>query len=93
MEPIQVGQDIAVVARLMGFWWLNACRIVYTVDKPAEFGFAYGTLDWHKQRRLWRGLSGQQRDVAATRRKRGVLLATGFGDLATEGRCWAPQPA
>jgi uncharacterized protein (UPF0548 family) len=34
--PIQVGQDVAVVARLMGFWWLNACRIVYTVDKQAS---------------------------------------------------------
>jgi uncharacterized protein (UPF0548 family) len=45
--PIQVGQDVAIVARLMGFWWLNACRIVYTVDKPAEFGFAYGTLPGH----------------------------------------------
>jgi len=23
-----------VVARIGGFWWLNACRIVYTIDEP-----------------------------------------------------------
>jgi Recombinase zinc beta ribbon domain/Recombinase len=49
--------------------------------------------DWHKQRRLWRGLFGQRLDVAATGRKRGVLLATGFGVFATDGRCRTPQPA
>ena len=49
--------------------------------------------DWHKQRRLWRGLSGQRLDVAATERKRGVLLATRFGAFATDGRCRTPQPA
>jgi hypothetical protein len=33
-------------------------------------------LDWHKQRRMWRGLYGQGLNVAATGRKRGVVLAT-----------------
>ena len=32
-------------------------------------------LDWHQQRRLWRGLSGQGRNVAATGCKRGERLA------------------
>ena len=49
--------------------------------------------DWHKQRRLWRGLSGQRLDVAATERKRGVLLATRFGDFVTDGLCRTSQPA
>ena len=49
--------------------------------------------DWHKQRPLWRRLSGQRLDVAATERKRGVLLATGFGDCVTDGLCRTPQPA
>src|SRR5215510_6001960 len=31
--PIQAGQVVAVVARLFGLWWLNACRIVYVVDE------------------------------------------------------------
>src|SRR5262249_15687524 len=29
--PIQAGQVVAVIARLFGLWWLNACRIVYVV--------------------------------------------------------------
>ena len=34
----------------LGFWSLNACRIVYTIEEtgPIErFGFAYGTLPDH----------------------------------------------
>ena len=48
--PIQVGQVVAVIARLFRLWWLNACRIVYVVDKEERvkrFGFAYGTLPEH----------------------------------------------
>src|SRR5262249_25934505 len=30
--PIQAGQVVAVIARLFGLWWLNACRIVYVVS-------------------------------------------------------------
>jgi len=50
--PIQAGQVVAVVARLFGLWWLNACRIVYVVDEPGpvqRFGFAYGTLPEHAE--------------------------------------------
>jgi uncharacterized protein (UPF0548 family) len=50
--PIQAGQVVAVVARLFGLLWLNACRIVYVVneDKPVKrFGFAYGTLPEHAE--------------------------------------------
>lgn len=38
---------IAVVARSIGVWWLNACRIVYVIDEQTRFGFAYGTLPAH----------------------------------------------
>src|SRR5262249_38812202 len=31
--PIQAGAVVAVVARSMGLWWLNACRIVYVVQE------------------------------------------------------------
>jgi uncharacterized protein (UPF0548 family) len=50
--PIQVGQVVAVTARLFGLWWLNACRIVYVVDEAGpvqRFGFAYGTLPEHAE--------------------------------------------
>lgn len=48
--PIREGELVAIVARSFGLWWLNACRIVYTVDEGAaqpKFGFAYGTLPDH----------------------------------------------
>ena len=52
--PIRTGQTVAMIARALGLWWLNACRIVYLIDETAEggavvrrFGFAYGTLDAH----------------------------------------------
>ncbi len=48
--PLEAGQDIAIVGRAVGFWWLNACRIIYTVDESGDttrFGFGYGTLPGH----------------------------------------------
>ncbi|GAC1469177.1 MAG: DUF1990 domain-containing protein [Isosphaeraceae bacterium] len=51
--PIEDGEMVAVVARLLGLWWLNACRVVYVVDEPGpirRFGFAYGTLPDHSAR-------------------------------------------
>jgi uncharacterized protein (UPF0548 family) len=48
--PIQVGEVVAMQARVFGIWWLNACRIVYVIDEhgPVQrFGFAYGTLAAH----------------------------------------------
>jgi uncharacterized protein (UPF0548 family) len=51
--PIQVGAVVAIVARTVGLWWLNACKIVYVVDEPGpirRFGFAYGTLPDHAGR-------------------------------------------
>jgi uncharacterized protein (UPF0548 family) len=50
--PTQAGQVVAVIARLFGLWWLNACRIVYVVDEQGpvqRFGFAYGTLPEHAE--------------------------------------------
>lgn len=48
--PIRQGEVVAIVARSLGVWWLNACRIVYLLDEQHEtrkFGFAYGTLPDH----------------------------------------------
>lgn len=50
--PVQTGQVVAVIARLFGLWWLNACRIVYVIDEQGpvkRFGFAYGTLPEHAE--------------------------------------------
>lgn len=47
--PIQVGEVVAMQAKVMGLWWLNSCRIVYVVDNQDKFGFAYGTLPGHAE--------------------------------------------
>jgi uncharacterized protein (UPF0548 family) len=43
----RAGQTLAMVARAFGVWWTNACRVVYTIDEPTRYGFAYGTLLEH----------------------------------------------
>jgi uncharacterized protein (UPF0548 family) len=48
--PIRTGEVVAVLAHVAGLWWLNACRIVYTINEVGpitKFGFAYGTLPDH----------------------------------------------
>ena len=49
--PLTVGTTVGVLVPLLGFWLLNACRIVYVIDEQqaalARFGFAYGTLPGH----------------------------------------------
>jgi uncharacterized protein (UPF0548 family) len=47
--PLQPGTVVAVLVRHLGFWSLNGCRIVYTVERDDEFGFAYGTLTNHAE--------------------------------------------
>jgi uncharacterized protein (UPF0548 family) len=45
--PIEAGVSVAVLISHLGFWSMNASRIVYVVDdtEPRKrFGFAYGTL-------------------------------------------------
>ncbi len=51
--PIQEGSTVAVLVRHLGFWSLNASRIVYVIDEDGadkRFGFAYGTLRQHAER-------------------------------------------
>lgn len=49
LEPNTV---VAISAWVGAFWWSNACRILYTMDKPGpprRFGFAYGTIVGHAE--------------------------------------------
>ncbi len=51
--PLEQGQVVAMLAHVYGLWWLNACRIVYSVDEASpvrRYGFAYGTLPGHVER-------------------------------------------
>lgn len=45
--PIETGATVAVKARAFGSWSLNASRVIYVIDEPRRFGFAYGTLPDH----------------------------------------------
>jgi len=67
--PIKEGQVVAILARSIGLWWLNACRIVAVVneDGPVKrFGFAYGTLPDHAG-------SGEERFQVEWDRKEGSV--------------------
>ncbi len=48
--PLRQGEQLAVIGRAFGLWWLNACRVVYTLDDRhvlPRFGYAHGTLSDH----------------------------------------------
>ncbi|GAC1667602.1 MAG: hypothetical protein NVS9B4_23480 [Candidatus Acidiferrum sp.] len=50
--PIDAGASVAVLVAHLGFWSLNACRIVYVIEEQGSlemFGFAYGTLPDHAE--------------------------------------------
>jgi uncharacterized protein (UPF0548 family) len=59
-------QTVATRIHHFGFWSLNACRVVYTIEDQRRFGFAYGTLqdhaecgeerfsiEWHEDDSVW----------------------------------------
>jgi len=45
--PIVKGRNVALLIEHFGFYSLNAAKIVYTIDEPNCYGFAYGTLTSH----------------------------------------------
>lgn len=45
--PVEVGSTITVRSSQAGFHTLLACRVVWIVDEPRRFAFAYGTLPGH----------------------------------------------
>ncbi len=51
--PIEMGTTVAVLAHHLGFWSLNACRIVVVIDEDGpvrKYGLVYGTLPDHAER-------------------------------------------
>jgi uncharacterized protein (UPF0548 family) len=86
--PIEGGQVVAILARSIALWWLNACRIVAVVndDGPVRrFGFAYGTLPDHAGSGEERFLVEWDRDegsvwydILAFSRPRHVLARVGY---------------
>ena len=47
--PIEPERTVAVLVRTAGLWWTGSARILYIVDEPRRFGFAYGTLPGHAE--------------------------------------------
>jgi len=47
---LEADQVVVVNFKLLGLWWKNSCRILYTVDEADQFGFTYGTLAGHVER-------------------------------------------
>jgi len=101
--PIQADQVVAVIARLFGLWWLNACRIVYVVDEEGpvqRYGFAYGTLPEHAE-------SGEERftvewheaddavwyDILAFSRPQQLLPRLGYPFARRLQQCFASDSA
>jgi uncharacterized protein (UPF0548 family) len=51
--PLAAGTNVLMLCRVLSLWWVNGCRIVYTIDEAGplrHFGFAYGTLPSHVER-------------------------------------------
>jgi uncharacterized protein (UPF0548 family) len=65
--PIEEDRTVAILIRHFGFYSLNAARIVYTIDEPDWFGFAYGTLRDH-------GESGEERFSVRFDRESGDVI-------------------
>jgi len=50
--PIREGEVVAILANHFGFWSLNACRIIYSLEEEgalSRYGFAFGTLPGHME--------------------------------------------
>lgn len=45
--PIEECREVAMIVRHFGFYSMSSARIVYVIDEPSRFGFAYGTLTEH----------------------------------------------
>ena len=81
---VEEGAVVAVKARAGGMWSVNACRVVYVIDEPERFGFAYGTLPDHIERGEERFLIECQSDdtvwydILAFSRPRHPLVRAGF---------------
>jgi len=52
--PATARDTVAILVGGFGVWIVNTCRIVYVIDEPRRYGFAYGTLVHH-------ALAGEER--------------------------------
>jgi uncharacterized protein (UPF0548 family) len=64
--PIEPGRNVALLASHLRFYSVGSCRIVYVIDEPDRFGFAYGTLSRHAE-------SGEERFTVEYHAKTGEV--------------------
>jgi uncharacterized protein (UPF0548 family) len=63
--PIKTGATVAVLVSHLGFWSLNACRIVYEIDERGEERF---TVEFHRvDQSVWYDLYAFSRPGPAAR--------------------------
>jgi len=46
---VSEGECVALASRVLGLWVTAVCRIVWVIDEPSRYGFAYGTLPHHPE--------------------------------------------
>ena len=46
---IEPGVTVTILVRHLGFYSLNACRVIYVFREERRVGFAYGTLEDHAE--------------------------------------------
>ena len=85
LTSVKEGLTVGVLARHLGFWSLNGCRVVQCVSEADRRGFAYGTLEEHAERgeeRFVVELDAQTDvvwyDIRAVSRPRAVLAWLGY---------------
>jgi uncharacterized protein (UPF0548 family) len=49
-QPFVQDKEVVVLFRLFGLWWFNSSRVIYTINEPHRYGFAYGTLTQHVEK-------------------------------------------
>ena len=82
--PTEVGEIVAVKARALGTWSLNATRVIYVIDDAKRFGYAYGTLPGHiecgEERFLieWLNDDSVWYDILAFSRPRHLLVRASY---------------
>lgn len=88
--------NVAILVHHLGFWSLNAARIVYIIQESERFGFAYGTLQEH-------GEMGEERfsvdinpstgdvhyDILAVSRPRHLMAMLGYPYTRYLQKCFA----
>lgn len=100
--PIQQGGVVGILAKSLGLWWLNACRIVYVMDESSanrRFGFAYGTLPGHAEsgeERFLIEMDGDETvwyDILAFSRPHSLLAKIGYPYVRRVQRRFGRQSA